>query len=335
MLIVTSIHPIFQYVIIVHYIVIMLSKIDSDSINPDGVNDAYFQQSLKALPVCAYTCAPDGLITFYNDAAAVLWGRSPAINDSADRFCGSFKLYSPGGKIIKHEDCWMARAIKENKSFINEKIVIEQPSGRRLTVVANANPIHNEKGEVIGGVNIILDITEKSQAEEELKHLASHDHLTGLYNHYEMKLRLSDEIERASRYNHKLSVFMLDIDRFKDVNDTYGHQTGDSVLKAFAEILESSIRNTDFAARYGGEEFVIILPETKLPKAEELAERLRKQIADYPFQVKIDKKLNLTTSIGVATFPNHVQTAQELLEAADSAMYAAKEAGRNNVRVPG
>ncbi len=195
------------------------------------------------------------------------------------------------------------------------------------------NPIHNEKGEVIGGVNIIIDITEKSQEEEELKHLASHDYLTGLYNHHEMKLRLSDEIERASRYNHKLSAFMLDIDRFKHVNDTYGHQAGDTVLEAFAKILGSSIRNTDFAARYGGEEFVIILPETDLPKAKELAERLRKLIAGYPFQVKIDKKLNLTTSIGVATFPDHVQTAQELLEAADSAMYEAKRIGRNNVKI--
>ncbi len=112
----------------------MPDKFNHDSINPDGINDAYFQQSLKALPVCAYTCTPDGLITFYNDAATVLWGRVPGINDKADRFCGSFKLYTPDGIPIKHKDCWMARAIKEDKSFINEKIVIEQPSGRRLIV---------------------------------------------------------------------------------------------------------------------------------------------------------------------------------------------------------
>ncbi len=312
----------------------MFGKFDHVSTYPDGINDAYFQQTLKALPVCAYTCTPDGLITFYNDAATVLWGRKPAINDPKDRFCGSFKLYTLDGKTIKHEDCWMAKAIKKDKSFINEQIVIEQPSGNRLTAVANANPIHNEKGEVIGGVNIIIDVTEKSRLEEELRYLASHDHLTGLYNHQEMELRLSDEIERASRYNHNLSVFMLDIDNFKSINDTYGHQTGDIILKTFANLLEGSIRNTDYAARYGGEEFFIILPETDLPKAEELAERLRKLIADYPFQVKIDKKLNLTTSIGVSNFPDHVQTAQELIEKADSAMYTAKEAGRNNVKIP-
>ncbi len=178
----------------------------------------------------------------------------------------------------------------------------------------------------------MVDITERKLAENELKHMATHDPLTGLYNRNEMILRLNDEIERASRYEHNLSVFMLDLDHFKSINDTYGHQAGDNILKGFADILESSIRNTDYAARYGGEEFVIILPETELLKAEELAERLRKLIADHPFIIKIDKEIKITTSIGIATFPEHAKTSQELLETADSAMYAAKKAGRNQVK---
>ena len=179
-----------------------------------------------------------------------------------------------------------------------------------------------------------LDINERKQMENELKHLATHDALTGLYNRNVLDQRLNVEIHRASRYNHAMSIFMLDVDHFKPINDTYGHGIGDTVLCNFAKVLESSIRNTDYAARYGGEEFVVILPETPLPKAEELAERLRNQVAEYPFPIGDDKDLNLTVSIGIATFPENAQTGQELLEVADSAMYAAKEAGRNQVKTP-
>ncbi len=179
----------------------------------------------------------------------------------------------------------------------------------------------------------IIDITERKLAEEKLKYMVAHDSLTGLYSRREMKLRLTDEIERASRYKHPLSVFMLDLDHFKHVNDSYGHLVGDQVLGNFAKLLKNSIRTSDYAARYGGEEFVVVLPEAPLAKAEELAERLRKLIADCSFPVKIDKELKITVSIGIATFPEHAQTTKDLLEAVDSAMYAAKEAGRNQVKV--
>ena len=179
----------------------------------------------------------------------------------------------------------------------------------------------------------ILDITESKQKENKLNHMASHDPLTGLYNRNMLEQRLADEIERALRYKHFLSVFMLDIDHFKPINDTYGHLVGDSILNNFANILESSIRHTDYTARYGGDEFVVILPETSLTKAEELAERLRKQITEYSFPIEHNKEIKITASIGIASFPEHAKTEQELLNAADSAMYHAKQAGRNQVNV--
>jgi len=178
------------------------------------------------------------------------------------------------------------------------------------------------------------DITERKQMENKLKHLATHDPLTGLYNRNVLEQRLNDEIERASRYKHTLSIFMLDIDHFKSVNDTYGHRVGDTVLQNIAKLMDSSIRNTDYTARYGGEEFVIILPETSLAKAEELAERLRKKIAEHPIPTENKNELNITVSIGISTFPVHAQTGQDLLGTADSAMYAAKKAGRNQVKTP-
>ncbi len=178
-----------------------------------------------------------------------------------------------------------------------------------------------------------LDITERKNMEEKLKHMAAHDPLTGLYNRNALEQRLNNEIERASRYKHALSVFMLDLDYFKSINDTYGHLIGDTVLNNFATFLANSIRNSDYAARYGGEEFVVILPETRLPEAQELAERLRKQLDEYQFSIEDNKEFNLTISVGIATFPEHAKTWKEILEAADSAMYAAKEAGRNMVKV--
>ncbi|RDH83498.1 MAG: hypothetical protein DIZ77_18395 [endosymbiont of Seepiophila jonesi] len=180
--------------------------------------------------------------------------------------------------------------------------------------------------------NLINEIEEHKQAETDLKYLATHDSLTGLYNRKVMEQRITDEILRAARYNHVLSVFMLDIDHFKQTNDTYGHKAGDTALSKIASIVESSIRKTDYVARYGGEEFAVVLPETPLSEAEELAERLRSQIADHAIPLSGDREINITASIGVATFPENAKTWDELLEAADKAMYSAKENGRNCVQ---
>jgi diguanylate cyclase (GGDEF)-like protein len=132
----------------------------------NSVGDNYFQQSLSALPVGAYTCDLDGLITFYNQAAVSMWGRAPKLNDPADRFCGSFKLFSPQGEPLRTIDSYMAKAIKENKSYENEKVIIEQPAGKQIIALAHAKPIHNQNDEIIGGVNILVDITERERAEE-------------------------------------------------------------------------------------------------------------------------------------------------------------------------
>lgn len=176
------------------------------------------------------------------------------------------------------------------------------------------------------------DITERKLAEEKLKYLSVHDPLTELYNRNELEKRINEEVLRAARYNHALSIFMLDIDHFKRINDTHGHRAGDAVLRCLSRLLESSIRKIDFVARYGGEEFVMVLPETPLPKAEELAQRLCSQVAELSVPIKDDKELKLTISIGIATFPEHAQSWVYLLEMADLAMYSAKKAGRNQVK---
>ncbi len=230
----------------------------------------------------------------------------------------------------KCDGCGIPEALESKKTIVTEEVL---PKEGNRPIQVTSMPFQDLNGEwLIAEVNV--DITQRKQMENKLKHMATHDPLTGIYNRNEMELRLTDEIERASRYNHNLSIFMLDIDHFKAINDTYGHKIGDDVLCSIAKNMESSIRNTDYVARYGGEEFVVILPETDISKAKELAQRMLKKIAEHRVPISNDQEINVTISIGIATFSDHAKTGLELLKVADSCMYAAKQAGRNQVKSP-
>jgi PAS domain S-box-containing protein len=127
-----------------------------------------FRRLLEKLPAGAYTCDPEGLITYFNQHAARLWGRAPKLNDPTDRFCGSFKLFSPDGSPIAHDRCWMALALRMDKEYNRREIVIERPDGQRLSALAHANPIHDESGKLLGAVNVLVDISDRKRAEEAL-----------------------------------------------------------------------------------------------------------------------------------------------------------------------
>ncbi len=165
----------------------------------------------------------------------------------------------------------------------------------------------------------------------EIAKLAATDGLTGLYNHRAFQERLSEEIERAKRYNRIMLLLMLDIDNFKSFNDLYGHQTGDMILKVIADIIMKNIRNVDFAARYGGEEFMVILPEAGCENAIAIAERIRKSVVDYPFAAEDGQRVWITVSIGTVCFPADGMLKEDLLRKVDQALYYAKEKGRNVV----
>src|SRR5262245_2901286 len=118
--------------------------------------DAELQSLLAQLPAGAYTCDAGGLITYFNDHAVELWGRAPKLHDPEDRFCGSFRLYASDGTPIRHDQCWMARALQEDRPFVSQEIVVERPDGTRLTVLAHANPLHDDQGRVSGAVNVLV-----------------------------------------------------------------------------------------------------------------------------------------------------------------------------------
>ena len=169
--------------------------------------------------------------------------------------------------------------------------------------------------------------------EQELRNIATHDGLTGLYNHKFFYTLLEAEIPRAERYNHPVSLLLLDIDFFKKVNDTYGHRSGDMILKGLSEFLVENTRSIDWVCRYGGEEMTILLPETDLSVAAQVAEKLRKQIELKPFDIEDNQHIYISVSIGVSTYPQHAKEASNLVSYADTALYIAKDNGRNQVIV--
>ena len=186
---------------------------------------------------------------------------------------------------------------------------------------------HDELGELAAAFNAMAGRLEADQAA--LEELATRDGLTGLYNHRTFYVLLGDELARAQRFDRPLSLLLLDIDHFKRVNDTHGHLAGDAVLRGLGELLGREARAVDRVCRYGGEEIIIILPETDLETAANIAERLRAAVEAQPFDANATA-IRITVSIGVASWPA-VGDAQALIAAADTAMYAAKQDGRNRV----
>lgn len=163
------------------------------------------------------------------------------------------------------------------------------------------------------------------------------DDLTQVFNRRHFHVRLDEEIARARRYDHPLSLLMMDIDHFKTINDRFGHQTGDDVLKAIGAIFGSNTRSADIVARYGGEEFVVLLPETKKETARVTAEKLRAAIERESFTSPDGSTIHVTASFGISslemTDQNNTDIADRMVKMADDAMYQAKQAGRNRVVV--
>jgi len=178
----------------------------------------------------------------------------------------------------------------------------------------------------------------------QLRQQATRDKLTGLLNRREFDRLLAEELQRSGRFKHTFALVLLDIDNFKKVNDTYGHQVGDEVLKHVSSLLGGQVRTVDRLARYGGEEFALIMVETPRSDARDAIDRLRALLAETPCLVP-EKKLSIdvTISAGVATMPEDADNVDHLIEAADQALYTAKKLGRNRVgttkmrsgRVPG
>jgi len=199
--------------------------------------------------------------------------------------------------------------------------------------VMSAKPFTEEDGKILRSLAFIFSFIVKEEIEKKkLLEKAIRDHLTGLYNRLYLEEAGAREIDRAKRYGFPISMIMFDIDNFKQVNDTYGHQTGDRVLVKFASIINSNVRSTDMPVRYGGEEFIVLLPHTYPEEAVKVAERIRMEFEKFLFRFDRDV-IKLTVSAGISFCPSGECNLNELIQMADKAMYEAKEKGKNRIEV--
>ncbi|MGA9465004.1 MAG: EAL domain-containing protein [Terracidiphilus sp.] len=201
------------------------------------------------------------------------------------------------------------------------------PDGSETWSVTSKVPFRNRKGQVIGTMGFAHNITGNRQAEQRIRHMSLHDSLTGLSNRILLEDRLSQAIAFAERNQKHVAVLLLDLDRFKDVNDSFGHSVGDRLLQLVAARLKACLRETDTVARLAGDEFVIALPMTDhLEGIEQVAKKILESLS-RPFDVP-GHELQLSGSMGICQFPEDGNNSEELLQFADVAMYEAKQRGR-------
>ncbi len=210
--------------------------------------------------------------------------------------------------------------------------------GKTIGILNAESPEINAFGERDEHVFVILANSaalalENAFLHQKMEQLTISDELTGVYNYRYFKMRLEDEMKRSVRYRQSLSLIMIDIDWFKRFNDTYGHETGNRLLREIVRVFADCIRDVDILARYGGEEFIIILPQTGQTEAYIIGERIREKIAESHFTIGPvgDELVKITVSIGISCYPENGRPESELVESVDQALYQAKGAGKNLV----
>lgn len=280
------------------------------------------------LPGMAFRCRYDSdwTMVFVSQGCAQLTGYEP--DDLVEnRVCSYGSLIDEADNRRLQDE--VRGALAHDDSFSLEYGLTRQ-DGSKIWVWESGRGVEEEDGTVVLE-GIVLDISDRKALESELEEMATRDPLTGLLNRREMSRVLEEELERARRYQRPMALLWVDFDHFKDVNDSFGHAAGDSVLRSISRLLLGSVRSVDSIGRFGGEEFVIVLPEMDLEEARETAERLRRKVADQPQPVGDGQVVPLTISVGVSVYPDHGQSASTLCAAADKAMYLAKDRGRNCV----
>jgi diguanylate cyclase (GGDEF)-like protein/PAS domain S-box-containing protein len=247
----------------------------------------------------------------------------------AEEVIGQSPRLFNGPDTDRHTRYRIRKALREGKG-IRTEILKYTTGGDPRWLDMNIVPLRDNQGAVTHYASIERDLTRYKKIERQLANMALFDSLTGTLTRPAFYQHAEKEFSRSKRYYRPLSVIMLDIDHFKRVNDQYGHQGGDQVLQIFAEACMEVIRSTDLMGRVGGEEFALLLPDTPLKAAFNLAERLRERINKYPYLAG-DMLIDITASLGVAELQGDDADFKMLLQRADEALYRAKHEGRNRV----
>lgn len=222
-------------------------------------------------------------------------------------------------------------ALLEHGVVANLQVRMSRKDGSLVWVEISAHTRSDPKRSTTVIEGVLSDITDRKRMLEELRQLATIDSLTGLYNRRHFLELCERELHRTRRYRLDVGLLMVDVDHFKTVNDTHGHDIGDQVLRLIARLCRDNLREADVLGRLGGEEFAALLPHASLREAGEVAERLRGAIAETAFPLPDGQMLRFTISIGACAVAAETGTTGDLLKAADRALYIAKRDGRNRV----
>ena len=204
-------------------------------------------------------------------------------------------------------------------------------NGDDFMAQCSLDALRSESGELLGFVEVFQDVTEQKLREDQLYQRATRDALSGLFNRGHFMEQATLEIDRARRFAEPFSVIIIDIDHFKKINDTYGHEVGDKAIAVLAHTLAKDVRKIDICGRIGGEEFALALPRANKEPAMEFAQRLRRRIAEQRVVINPGKEIGFTASLGVASLRSTTRDLAELMRNADAALYRAKREGRNRV----
>lgn len=249
-------------------------------------------------------------------------------------FGGAYEAWSatvhPDDKAYTEQE--IQAALRGEREYAPEFRVI-WPDGSIHHLKAVSRTRFDEQGKPLHMVGVNYDLTEQKHIQFELDNLAFHDRLTNLPNRRLLDDRLDQSIARAQRDRRKMALLFIDLDKFKQVNDIHGHDAGDWLLKQVADRIQKFLRTSDTAGRIGGDEFIVLLPDASaVTDAVNVAERIRASL-EQPFVMESGQALDISSSIGVAIYPDHADNAQELMRFGDEAMYKAKKSGRNTVMV--
>jgi diguanylate cyclase (GGDEF)-like protein len=284
---------------------IMLYNLESDRLNIRvlaGLKDTEYQEKVNNNEISCRSFKPGEGI-----AGRVFMTSSPMIVNN-----------------IREDDLF----IKSDTSYVRSIACIPMVVYSDVVGVINVTNKKNGKEFTEEDVEMLKAVADQAAVavnKAQLWDMAVTDSLTGLYVRRYFMVKLQEEIHRAERYNKRLSIVMADLDRFKKINDTYGHDAGDRALKTISQFLQKNIRDVDAIGRYGGEEFVMLIPDADKEAAFCLAERLREELG----KVDLEDLPTITISLGIATYPSDGADIEELIKKADAAMYAAKQKGRN------
>ncbi|MEP6878577.1 MAG: EAL domain-containing protein [Nitrosospira sp.] len=266
----------------------------------------------------------NGIITNWNSGAERIFGYR------ASEIIGcSISLLIPPDRL--EEESKIMKLVKRGKLTDHFETVRWGKGDKPIDVSVTISPVKNSEGKIIGASKIARDITQRKGSQERIQYLAHYDSLTGLPNRTLLADRMKIAIGNAARYSKRLALLFVDLDRFKLVNDSLGHEIGDKLLKVAAERMQSTIRHIDTISRLGGDEFIVLL--SQIVAAEDAARVAEKLIAavSEPYRIE-EHELLLTASVGISIYPESGTEANSLLRNADASMYSAKESGRNRYR---